>query len=121
MFLRSMKKSETEAAKIVSMMENTPQGAMFADKDHKIQYLNAESKTLLKKLAKYLPVNPDHIIGQSIDLFHKNPDHQRRIISDPKNLPVKSLIQVGPEKVDLAVRFRFAVACQVKSSSTPVC
>ncbi len=103
MFMRSMKRSETETAKIVSMMENTPQGTMFADKGWKVQYLNAESKNIMKKLEKYLPVDAEGIIGKSIDIFHKNPDHQRRIVSDPKNLPVKTMIDVGPEKVDLAV------------------
>ena len=103
MFMRSMKKSETEAAKIVSMMENTPKGAMFADKDWKIQYLNAESKKILKKLEKYLPVSVDNVIGQSIDIFHKNPDHQRRIVSDPKNLPHNTLFQVGPETIDVSI------------------
>lgn len=103
MFMRSMKKSETETAKIVSMMENTPQGAIFADKDWKIQYLNAESKKILKKLEKFLPVGVENIIGQSIDIFHKNPDHPRRIVSDPKNLPHNALFQVGPETVDVSI------------------
>jgi methyl-accepting chemotaxis protein len=103
MFLRSMKKSETETAKIVSMMENTPQGTMFADRDWKIRYLNAESNNILKKLEKYLPVSSDNIIGQSIDIFHKNPDTQRRIISDPNNLPHTVMIQLGPEKVHLVI------------------
>lgn len=102
-FLRSLKKSETEAAKIVSMMENTSNGVIFSDKDCKIQYLNAESKNIMKKLAKYLPVSSNNVIGQSIDLFHKNPDHQRRIVSDPKNLPLKTLVNVGPEMVDLSI------------------
>jgi methyl-accepting chemotaxis protein len=101
MFMRTMKKSETETAKIVSMMENTPTGAMFADRDFKIQYLNAESKNILKKLEQYLPVGVDDIIGQSIDIFHKNPDRQRRIVSDPKNLPFTTLIQLGPETISL--------------------
>ena len=101
--MKAMRRSETETAKIVSMMENTPQGAMFADKDWKIQYMNAESKKILKKLEKYLPVGVDNVIGQSIDIFHKNPDHNRRIVSDPKNLPHNTLIQVGSDKVNLAV------------------
>ncbi len=103
MFMRSMKKSETETAKIVSMMENMPKGAMFADRKWKIQYLNAESKKILKKLEKYLPVGVDKIIGQSIDIFQKNPDHQRGIVSDPKNLPHKALFQVGPETIDVSI------------------
>ncbi len=103
MLMRSMKKSETETAKIVSMMENTPQGTMFADTDHKVQYMNAESMNILEKLEKYLPVGKDDVIGKTIDIFHKNPDHQRRIVSDPKNLPMTSLIKVGPETVDLTI------------------
>lgn len=103
MFMRSMKKSETEAAKIVSMMENTPEGTMFADKDWKIQYLNAESKDLLKKLETNLPVSSDNVIGQSLDIFHKNPDQMRRIVSDPKNLPHDTLIQLGDETVHVIV------------------
>lgn len=102
-FMRSMKKSETETAKIVSMMENTPQGTMFADMDGNIQYMNAESKKILKKLEKYLPVGVDNILGQSIDIFHKNPDKNRRIFSDPKNLPHNTLFQIGEETVHLSV------------------
>jgi len=103
MFLRSMRKAETETAKIVSMMENTPQGTMFADIEGKVQYMNAESKKILQKLEKYLPVGVNNIIGQSIDIFHKNPDRNRRIFSDPKNLPHNTLFQIGEETVDLFV------------------
>ncbi len=101
--MRSVKQSETETAKIVSMMENTPQGTIFADTDFKIQYMNAESEKILKKLEKYLPVGANNVIGQSIDIFHKVPDRQRKIVSDPKNLPVNTFIDVGPEKVELVV------------------
>jgi methyl-accepting chemotaxis protein len=103
MFMRSMKESETETAKIVSMMENTPQGTMFADTEGKIQYMNAESKKILKNLEKYLPVGVDNVPGQSIDIFHKNPDHNRRIVNDPKNLPHNTLFQVGAETVDVSI------------------
>ena len=27
------------------------------------------------------------MIGQSIDIFHKKPEHQRRLLADPRNLP----------------------------------
>ncbi len=102
-FMRSMRQAEAETAKVVSMMENTANGTMFADRDLKIQYGNAASKEVIKKLEQYLPVGADNIVGQSIDIFHKNPDHQRRIVSDPKNLPVKSLIHIGPESLGMTV------------------
>ncbi len=103
MFMRSMIKTESESAKIVSMMENTPSGAMFADLDFKIQYANAESNKILQELADYLPISPHEIIGQSIDIFHKNPDHQRRILADPRNLPHRANIYVGPETLEVVI------------------
>ena len=45
----------------------------------------------------------DEIVGRSVDIFHKQPEHQRRILSDPKNLPHRAQIQVGPETLDLLV------------------
>ena len=42
-------------------------------------------------------------MGQCIDIFHKNPAHQRKILSDPANLPHHTQIQVGPEILDLLV------------------
>jgi methyl-accepting chemotaxis protein len=102
-FMKSMKKTETETAKIVSMMENTPKGTMFAGTDLIVQFMNPESMNILKRLEEHLPVKPENIIGQSIDIFHKDPQHQRNIVSNPKNLPVKTLITVGPESVSLDI------------------
>ena len=65
--------------------------------------MNPASFQTLKSLQQYLPVSVDAMIGQSIDVFHKNPEHQRRILRDPKNLPYKAHIQVGPETLDILV------------------
>ena len=43
------------------------------------------------------------MVGQCIDVFHKVPSHQRKILGDPKNLPHQALIGVGPETLDLLV------------------
>jgi methyl-accepting chemotaxis protein len=102
-FLKSQKKTETETAKIVSMMENTPKGTLFAGTDLVVQYMNPESMTILKKLEQNLPVRANEIIGQSIDIFHENPNHQRNILANPKNMPIKTNIQLGPETVELIV------------------
>ena len=96
-------KIEQAMARTRSMAENSPINIMFADLDHNIQYLNPASIKTLKTLEQYLPVRADEIQGQSVDIFHKNPEVQRRIISDPRNLPHQILIQLGPEKLDLLV------------------
>ena len=59
--------------------------------------------TTLKTIESLLPVRADQVIGQSVDIFHKNPSHQRKILSDPKNLPMRSNIQLGNETLDLNV------------------
>jgi PAS domain S-box-containing protein len=96
-------KAKNEMARVQSMMENAPTNFIFADLDMKVQYLNpASSKTLLG-LEKYLPVRASEIIGQSIDIFHKDPSHQRKMLVNDKNLPHRSKIKIGPETVDLLV------------------
>jgi methyl-accepting chemotaxis protein len=85
------------------MSQNSPVNIIFADTSLKIQYMNPASTRTLKTLQQYLPVKVDDMIGQVIDVFHKNPEHQRRILADPKNLPHQALIQVGPETLDLLV------------------
>ena len=90
-------------ARVTSMTENSPGNIMFADLDLKIQYMNPASRNTLKKLEQYLPIKVDDMIGQSIDVFHKNPSHQRRMLADPKNLPHRANIKVGPEVLSLLV------------------
>jgi methyl-accepting chemotaxis protein len=97
------KDAERDMARVNSMMENAPINVMFADRSLKIQYMNPVSLKTLKTIEQYLPVRADQVVGQSIDIFHRNPDHQRRILSDPKNLPTRANIEVGPETLDLLV------------------
>jgi len=94
---------ETETARIQSMMEQSPVSTMFADKSGIIRYGNAANLQMLRSLEKYLPVKADQVVGQSVDVFHKTPEKQRRIISDPANLPFKGQIAIGPEVLDFLV------------------
>ncbi|GJL77793.1 MAG: hypothetical protein NPINA01_07820 [Nitrospinaceae bacterium] len=94
---------EREMARVMSMMENAPANVIYADLDLKVQYMNPASTKTLKTLEQHLPDRVDNLVGQSIDIFHKNPAHQRKILSDPKNLPHRAQIQLGPEKLDLLV------------------
>jgi len=90
--------------RVNSMMENAPVNVLFADKDSfEITYANPLSIKTLKTLEQYLPIRADQLMGQCIDIFHKNPAHQRKILSDPTNLPHHTQIQLGPEILDLLV------------------
>ncbi len=94
---------QIEQARLSRMIENAPTSMMFADRDLKIRYMNPASLRLLKRIETYLPCKVEEMVGLSIDIFHKAPEHQRRLLADPKNLPHRALIEVGPEKADLLV------------------
>ncbi len=86
-----------------AMLDNAPVNIMLADTDLRIQYLNPASIKTLKTLEQHLPVRVDDMIGQNIDIFHKDPSFQRGVLADYKSLPRKAIIDVAGEKLDLLV------------------
>ena len=92
-----------ETARLRAMLENAPVNILFCDLDLTIKYINPTSVETLRKLEQYLPCRADEILGKSIDIFHKQPAHQRKLLADPRNLPHRTVISVGPEKLDLLV------------------
>jgi methyl-accepting chemotaxis protein len=82
------KKAE-ESAKEATLIKNTLDSAstmmMMADNDGIIRYMNPAAGQLMQdsapKLRKILPnFDPNNLIGQNFDVFHKNPSHQRNIL-----------------------------------------
>jgi len=74
-------------------------GVMVADKNRNIIYANPAVYNLLKhyeeEIRTVLPhFSADNLVGQNIDQFHKNPGHQRRILSE-LTAPMESSIVVG--------------------------
>jgi methyl-accepting chemotaxis protein len=96
-------KAENEMVRVQNMMENIPVNVMLSNTDFEIVYMNPASETTLKTLEHLLPVKVDQLIGEKIDIFHKNPEMQRRIVGDPANLPHRAKIMVGDETLDLLV------------------
>src|SRR5690349_20892499 len=86
-----------------AMAENSPINILLADRDLRIIYANPASLKTLKTIEKYLPVRAEEVVGQSVDVFHKQPEYQRRILSTDRNLPHRAVISIGPEKADLLV------------------
>ena len=88
---------------IVGLLDNAPVNIMFCTTDRVIRYMNPSSKATLKKLEKYLPIGAEQVEGSCIDIFHKNPAHQKKILADDRNLPINTNIALGPEKLNLSV------------------
>lgn len=91
------KQIATRMAKIFSMTENLPVNIITADLDGIITYMNPASFANLKQLQNYLPISVESVVGSSYDVFHKRPDHQRKILADVNNLPYTSEIGIGNE------------------------
>ncbi|MBY0516495.1 MAG: hypothetical protein K2P81_06280 [Bacteriovoracaceae bacterium] len=86
-----------------AMMEALPLNAMAIDRDLTLIYLNNKSRETLKTLEHLLPVRVEQMIGKKIDIFHKNPAHQRQLLADPTNLPYRTTIKLATENLDLHV------------------
>lgn len=95
----TFKSAAFEASSIATMM---------IDRDFKVTYINEATRQLLTKNAdafrKLWPsFDPTAIVGSCIDMFHKNPAHQRQMLSDPSRLPHRTDITVGDLKFALNV------------------
>lgn len=100
--LESMRK-QADIVRVQNMMESIPINVMMANRDLELVYMNPASIKTLKTLEHLLPKRVDQLIGEKIDIFHKAPEYQRKLLSDPKNLPRKAKIKIGGETLDLLV------------------
>ena len=94
--------AEAESQKISEMMRQLPLNVMLCDSDLVLTYMNDACYKTIKSIEHSLPVRADEMIGTCIDVFHKNPEHQRKLLGDPKRyLPYKADIVIGGENVSL--------------------
>ncbi len=97
-------KADAETAQLMQMLDTMPMNVMKLDpKDFTITYVNQTSKDTLRPLQSLLPCPIDDLVGQCVDIFHKNPSHQRGILGNPKNLPTTAKIKLGDETLSLQV------------------
>ncbi|BAF87544.1 putative methyl-accepting chemotaxis protein [Azorhizobium caulinodans ORS 571] len=95
---------EEKTERLLQMIEEMPINVMTCTlDDFRIDFANRASRETLKRIEQYLPVKAADLIGTSIDVFHKAPAHQRRMLADPSNLPHQANIKVGPETLRLRV------------------
>ncbi|MBB2199115.1 EAL domain-containing protein [Gluconacetobacter sp. 1c LMG 22058] len=95
---------ETEQSRLLHMIDDMPVAVMTVEPETlNINYVNETSKHLIRRIEHLLPVTADELLGTCIDVFHRHPQHQRRILADPANLPHSARIKLGPEVLDLKV------------------
>lgn len=96
-------RAEAEMVRVQNMMDNIPINVLMANRDFELVYMNPASQQALRSLQHLLPSPVDQLVGQKIDIFHKHPEMQRRLLSNPANLPHRAKISLGDETLDLLV------------------
>jgi methyl-accepting chemotaxis protein len=92
--------------------DNISSAIMMVDRDFMVTYANKPTLELLRTHADafrklFAAFDPEKIVGACIDVFHKNPAHQRKMLSDASRLPFKTEITVGDLKIALNVSASF--------------
>lgn len=94
--------AEREAALKSSMIEGAPSNLMTADLHGVVTYINPAAEQTLKSIEAQLPCKVNEIIGQKIDIFHKDPSFQQGLLSDPqRNFPRTSILDYNGILLDL--------------------
>lgn len=99
---------DSQSLRRQTAFENSSAAMMSVDRDFVVTDVNQATKDLLARSADVFAeiwpdFDPENIIGTCIDMFHKNPDHQRKMLSDPANLPFRTDITIGDFKFALNV------------------
>jgi len=89
-------------------LDQSQNNILLCDRNLVITYANSTAKKTLVSLEaeikKVLPkFNASAVVGVCIDDFHVDPSKQRRILSNPANMPHRADIQIGPLTLSLLV------------------
>ena len=73
-------------ARVKQALDSVSGNTMIADNDFNIIYMNAAVQNMMKNaqgdIRKDLPnFDANNLVGQNIDVFHKNPSHQRNVVA----------------------------------------
>ena len=94
-----------EGARLKLALDTSSANVMMADENFNINYINESLIKFLgeseKEIQKDLPrFNMRSLLGSNIDIFHKNPAHQRGMLEHLSG-PFKSSIQIGGKSYNL--------------------
>ena len=89
--------AEHELSRILGALETTTTNVMIADTDRKIIYMNKSVETMLRRaeadLRTVLPnFSVDKIVGSNMDVFHKNPMHQMKLLENLTTTYVSNIV-----------------------------
>lgn len=102
--VESRKAQQERIARLLETLDKLPVPIMTCDPDtFVIDYANEASIRMLGKIQQYINVRADEIIGSKIDVFHKVPEHQHRMLNAMGSDGHQTTIKVGPEYLELKI------------------
>ena len=89
--------AEHEMSRILGALETTTTNVMIADPERKIIYMNKSVEKMLRNaegdIRSVLPhFAVDKILGSNMDIFHKNPAHQMKLLENLSTTYVSNII-----------------------------
>ncbi|MDH5369647.1 MAG: methyl-accepting chemotaxis protein, partial [Gammaproteobacteria bacterium] len=98
--LTESNKQLREVARLQAALQGSASNIMMCDADLNITYANPSVVRMLaarqsELRAVWPSLDANNLVGQNIDQFHRNPAHQRSLLSDASRLPAKAEISVG--------------------------
>lgn len=102
MAVTAIDKQEQDFVSVMAKaLDSAVTAIMMIDRDFTITYANQSTLNMLieheQTLSQVFPgFSVKGLVGTNIDVFHKDPSHQRALLSDPNNLPYNTDINLGP-------------------------
>jgi len=98
--LTEQKAKEKEVARLQSAVDSAQTNLMMCDADLNITYANSAVIEMMRNRVDALrtiwpSMDPDSLVGQNIDQFHKHPEHQRGLLADQSRLPAEAEITLA--------------------------
>ena len=108
--LTDINRQKREVARLESAVQGSTSNIMMCDADLNIVYANPSVIKMLSAREKELraiwpSMDANNLVGQCIDQFHRNPAHQRALLSDASRLPAKAEIQIGDIEFEVNATF----------------
>ena len=99
----TLQEARVEIARVYSMVENTAVAMILGGPDLSVEALNPAAKRIFKGIERHLPYGAGEMVGKSVDDLFENAAEVRRILSNPKDLPHRGGIQIGPADLGFVV------------------
>ncbi|MBL1261555.1 MAG: PAS domain-containing protein [Thiotrichaceae bacterium] len=95
-----LRKKEIEVFRLTSAVEGAASNLMLCDENLLITYANPAVINMFVSrqtaLQQRLPtLDPHNLVGQNIDQFYPNPQHQRALLSNINALPAKAQLEIS--------------------------